>query len=112
MIEATGMRCGSFGDYLRSRREAASMSLRKLAAHLGLSPSYLSQVERGKCAPPSEDAIKKCAALLLIDCDDLLARSGRIPSDVLDILRRNPVEAAKLLRSWHSGSKSDNHRVA
>lgn len=41
----------SYGELLRARREAAGVSLRVLAKHIGLSFTYLSEVERGKRWP-------------------------------------------------------------
>lgn len=54
----------NFGTYIRERREAlratdSSYSLRQVAARMGVQPSFLSKVERGKDSPPSEPISKK-----------------------------------------------------
>ena len=53
----------AFGSYLRTVRERArvadaAFSLRKVAQRVGVEPAYLSKVERGDVAPPSEDTIR------------------------------------------------------
>ncbi len=48
-----------FGDFLRQKRVEAKKSLREIADHLGVSHVYLSQVERGKTTPLTEDKWEK-----------------------------------------------------
>ena len=55
---------GSFGETIREMREAQGMGLRTAAEHLGISPAYLSRVERGKERPPRPELVKRMAALL------------------------------------------------
>lgn len=64
---APAVRGVRFGALLRSKREAANISLRKLAKHLGMSPTYLSFVERGIEAPLLYLQIKSAALLLGAD---------------------------------------------
>ena len=54
----------SFGETIREMREAQGMGLRTAAERLGISPAYLSRVERGKERPPRPDLVKRMAALL------------------------------------------------
>jgi transcriptional regulator with XRE-family HTH domain len=54
-------------------REAQDMGLRAAADRLGISPAYLSRIERGKEHPPKPDVIKRIATLLGGD-PDLLFR--------------------------------------
>jgi transcriptional regulator with XRE-family HTH domain len=56
-------------------REARNLGLRVAAEHLGISPAYLSRIERGKERPPKPELIKKIARLLGGD-PDLLFRLG------------------------------------
>lgn len=44
-----------FGEHLRRKRVEARLSLRELAKILGLSHTYLGEVERGECGPLSRD---------------------------------------------------------
>jgi hypothetical protein len=43
--------------------------------------------------------VKKIAEVLSLDPDELLARAGRVASDLTEIIRRHPREAASFLRS-------------
>ena len=63
----------TFGDTIREMREAQGLGLRVAADRLGISPAYLSRIERGKERPPKPDVIKRIATLLGGD-PDLLFR--------------------------------------
>ena len=65
---------------------------------IGVSPSYISKVERDEFPPPAEDKVKAIAKIIGCDADDLLARAGRVSSDISDIIKRRPVELTALLR--------------
>ena len=88
-----------FGQVLRDTRLAAGMSLRKFAGLIGLSPTYISQVEQGKVAtPPTTERICKMAELLSADADEWLALAGRLPEDLSQIIQEQPQEMAAFLR--------------
>jgi HTH-type transcriptional regulator, competence development regulator len=65
-------------------------SLRQVAERAGIAATYLSKIEREKLPPPSEDIILKLAVELHEDPVELLARGGKVPSDVLEIIRVHP----------------------
>ncbi len=94
-----------FGPYLRERREAlaaergSAFSLRQVAARVGIEPAYLSKVERGEVAPPSEATIRRLAAELEEDPDVLLALAGKVSQDLLEIIRKRPKLFAELIRA-------------
>ena len=88
-----------FGAFIRRKREAKEIGLREMAKKIGVSPTYLSKVERDEFSPPAEDKVRKIAVILDLDADELLARAGRVASDLTDIIRRQPREAASFLRS-------------
>jgi len=88
-----------FGALVRRQREAKEIGLREMAKMIGVSPTYLSKVERDEFPPPAEDKVKAIAKILGFDPDDLLARAGRVSSDISDIIKREPVELAALLRT-------------
>ena len=92
-----------FGEYIRARREVLqredkNYSLRKVAMRVGLEPAYLSKIERGVFAPPSEEAIVKLAEVLGEDKDVLLAMAGKLSSELRDIIMARPKLFADLLR--------------
>jgi len=88
----------SFGALVRREREAREIGLREMARIIGVSPTYLSKVERDEFPPPAEDKVKAIAAIIGRDADELLALAGRVASDLADIIRRRPSEMAPLLR--------------
>ena len=50
-----------FGAFVRREREAKEIGLREMAKMIGVSPTYLSKVERDEFAPPAEDKVKAIA---------------------------------------------------
>lgn len=88
----------SFGAQVRRNREAMKIGLREMAKKIGVSPTYLSLIERGDLDPPAEDKVVRIAEVIGRDPDELLARAGRVASDLTDIICRRPREMAHLLR--------------
>ncbi|WRH64353.1 MAG: helix-turn-helix transcriptional regulator [Fuscovulum sp.] len=93
-----------FGAYIRLCRETLkqngeALSVRKLAGELGIEPAYLSKIERGVFAPPSEELIVKIARRLGEDPDRLLALGGKIASDLKDAIRARPELLSSLVRA-------------
>src|SRR3954470_9311011 len=88
-----------FGAFIRREREAKEFGLREMAKMIGVSPTYLSKVERDEFCPPVEDKVKAIAKIIGCDTADLLARAGRVSTDISDIIKRRPVELAALLRT-------------
>ena len=92
-----------FGDSIRTirerlRREERRYSLRQVAQRIGVEPAYLSKIERGDVAPPSEAATVRLARELGEDPDVLLAMAGKVSGDLQEIIRRRPRLFAELIR--------------
>jgi len=92
-----------FGDFVRRRRERLratdkTFSVRQLARRVDVQPSYLSKVERGEVAPPSEVTIVRIAKELDVDADVLLALAGKVSSDLQAVIRRRPELFGELIR--------------
>lgn len=93
-----------FGAYIRKVREDLRktdprFSLRRVAQRIHVQPAYLSQVERGNVAPPSEATIRRLAQDLGEDPDGLLALAGKVSDDLQEVIRRRPKLFAEVLRS-------------
>ena len=88
-----------FGAFIRREREAKELGLREMAKMIEVSPTYLSKCERDEFPPPAEDKVRKIAKIIGCDVDDLLARAGRVSTDISDIIKRHPVELTALLRT-------------
>ena len=63
------------GEFIRSQRRLADLSLRQLSALAQVSNPYLSQIERG-IHKPSADVLKGIADALHISAETLYTRAG------------------------------------
>ena len=93
----------TFGAYVRKRREellkrSPDFTVRKLAARLGIQPSYISKVEREEVPPPSEATIIRLAEVLQENPDILLALAGKVSADLREVIVKRPKLFADLLR--------------
>jgi len=86
----------NFGKEVRQEREKNGISLRKMASLVEMSPSYLSKLERGLVAPPSEKFIESMSSILNIDRDRLMAFAGKVSSDIIGKIIENPDIAKKI----------------
>lgn len=83
------------GAFIRSQRELAKMSVRKLAELADVSNPYLSQIERG-LRRPSADILQQVANALRISVESLYVRAGilsdeaRPVSTVLEAIEADP----------------------
>jgi len=92
-----------FGRYIREIRERhrlenRSFSVGAVSIKKNVEPSYLSKIERGEQAPPSEEKILALASELGEDADVLLALAGKVSSDLQTIIRNRPLLFAELIR--------------
>jgi len=92
-----------FGDILRDLRTKAGLGIKKLAPELDVTYSYISKLEN-KDLRPSEEFIQRVAEYFGYDNDRLLLAAGRVPAEVLEILREHPEEAVEFLRE-HFGRR-------
>lgn len=73
----------ALGSLLKSRREAAGLSLTQMAARLGVSRPYLSRLERGEYEHPSPRILHQMVKHLDIRPEDLYALTGcMLPTDL------------------------------
>ena len=93
----------TFGSFLREKRIARGLTLRGMAAKLGLAPVYMSNIENDRRAAPSQEYLERMAMLLQLDKPerewllDLAAKSkqNRVSADLPDyIMDREIVRAA------------------
>jgi transcriptional regulator with XRE-family HTH domain len=71
-------RLSDLGDLIKSQREVARMSVRRLAQLAGVSNPYLSQIERG-LRKPSAEILQQIAHALQISAESLYERAGFLP---------------------------------
>ena len=75
--EELDKRLAELGEFIKTQREVASMSMRRLADLAGVSNPYLSQIERG-LRRPSADILSQIAAALQISAESLYERAGML----------------------------------
>ncbi|RIK10471.1 MAG: transcriptional regulator [Acidobacteria bacterium] len=75
MAERSEFRFKDVGSFIREQRNAAEMSLRKLADQAGVSNPYLSQIERG-LRKPSAEILQAIAKALRISAETLYLKAG------------------------------------
>ena len=88
----------SFGETIREMREAQEMGLRVAASRLGISPAYLSRIERGRERPPKPELVKRMATLLGGDPDLLFRLADSTDPDLAEYLHSTP-NASEFLRT-------------
>lgn len=71
-----------FGTQLRNLRHDRNLSLRQLSDSVGLSRSYLLQIEQGEVPVPKYAHLTSIALGLDVPADDLLLAAGRLPTDI------------------------------
>ncbi|HEX9847500.1 MAG TPA: helix-turn-helix transcriptional regulator [Acidimicrobiia bacterium] len=69
------------GEFIRTQRERANLSLRRLADKAGISNPYLSQIERG-IRRPSAEILKNLSRALEISSNTLYRRAGLIDEEL------------------------------
>ncbi|MFM2078673.1 MAG: hypothetical protein RJA49_2563 [Actinomycetota bacterium] len=68
------------GEFIRTQREIARLSVRRLAETAGVSNPYLSQIERG-LRKPSAEILQQIAKALHISAETLYERAGILDPD-------------------------------
>jgi transcriptional regulator with XRE-family HTH domain len=95
-----------FGEVLRQLRKESRLGIKKLAPALGVDYSYLSKLEN-EATSPSADMVARVATYFNYDCDRLLLAAGKVPEEILAILRENPDEAIGFLRERFGRRRGD-----
>jgi len=89
-----------FGNYIKDKRLESKWSLRSLAGKIGITATYLNDIETGNRPAPPEDKLMQIAKTFNIDLDkkelymyfDLAAKTrNTIPIDVEKFLMVNPM---------------------
>lgn len=96
----------NFGKRIAEARKEQQKTLRGLAEEVGVSPSYLNDIEFGR-RTPAPDKIADLARALGLDADELLTAAGRVGTDDVQYLRSTP-SAAMLMRKVSGAGLSDD----
>jgi transcriptional regulator with XRE-family HTH domain len=82
-------------------RQEQGLSLRPAARDIGVDPSYLSRVESGT-RNVTGDMETRISDFYGLDRDMLDLAAGRVPQDIVEIIRRHPDLIAELRRGYAS----------
>jgi HTH-type transcriptional regulator, competence development regulator len=88
----------SFGRLFRRLRTETGLGIKRLAPELGVSYTYLSKLENNELTP-SEEFVQRAARYFKTDRNQMLLSAGKVPPEVLKILREHPEDAVELLRA-------------
>ena len=80
----------TFGETIREMRQAQQLGLRTAADRLGISPAYLSRIERGKERPPKPDLVKRLTTLLGGNPDQLFRLAESTDPDLAEYVHSIP----------------------
>jgi HTH-type transcriptional regulator, competence development regulator len=98
-----------FGQILRDLRLKAGLGIKRLAPELDVSYSYLSKLENNEIAP-SADLVNRVARYFDYSNDSLMLSAGKVPREILEILRENPDDAVTFLRERFGGKHAIRSR--
>lgn len=80
MVTEIPDRWADLGEFIRSQRETARLSLRRFSQIAGISNPYLSQIERG-LRKPSAEVLQQIAKALHLSAETLYVRAGILDAD-------------------------------
>ena len=78
---------------MRHWREERGVGLRRFAKAIGVSPSFISKMERGLGPLPGEATLGTMAAFFGTNPDALFAMANKVASDVLALIIKEPAYA-------------------
>ncbi len=104
-----------FGEFVREKRLAAGINLRKLAGILDIAPAYMSDIENGHRYPPEKEKIYKIAEALHLTTEethllfDLAAgnKKNLVSPDIADYIMEQDKSriALRIARDTGAGEK-------
>jgi transcriptional regulator with XRE-family HTH domain len=95
----------TFGEHIRQWREERGVGLRRFAKAIGVSPTFVSKMERGEGPVPGEKTIRKMAVYFGKNPDELLAMADKVAADVLAIIIKQPAYARFIRENAHLTKK-------
>ena len=61
---------GKFGEFIAKKRKAKGITLRGLAAEIGIAPAFMSDIEKGNRYPPKKETLDKIVTALSLNVDE------------------------------------------
>jgi len=104
------LKMSGFGEYLKSSRKKSRMSQRELAKLVGVDFTYISKIENGTMPAPSEETIKKIAAVLGEEADKMILLAKKVPSEIHEVIFQHE-ELPAFLRKAPSLTKKQWEKI-
>lgn len=93
----------NLGSFISNKRKKMGLSLRKLALNIGISVTYLSDIENGRKANISKDILENISKSLMLDNQEkeklftlVGNKNDSIPMDVEEFVKEHPEIVAYL----------------
>ncbi len=96
-----------FGKRIRQLRLEHDLSQRDLAARVQIDFTYLSKIENNRAAPPSDAVIRRLAAELKADPEELLALAAKVSQGELRDVVAEDSRIGVLFRKLQSGNLTE-----
>lgn len=103
-----------FGEFIAKKRKDQGISLRGMAEELGITPPYLSDIEKSRRNPPDIDTLEKIATLLKLttaEKNTMLDYAGedrkQIAPDLPDYIMETPAARTALRKARDKGKEED-----
>lgn len=99
----------AFSEIVRTRRSELGISQRAIARTLGITQTYVSQVEQGQRGIRNPERLQQLADMLRISVDTLHIARGEVPTDVVRILLDRPqlIAAVRTMNARLSARDND-----
>ncbi len=88
----------SFGNRIRYLREEKELTQQQLGDSCDVDKAYICLIENDRCNPPINDKIEKMAACLGVDSFELYLLAGRLPKELVDLMKETPLTTLAFLR--------------
>lgn len=92
----------TFGEFVKSKRQALGITLRSFADELKIAPSYMSDIEKGKRNAPTQDILENMCRILKLD--------DKSKEELFDLAANSKNEIAQDITTYVS--ENQNVRVA
>ena len=88
----------TLADKIKELRAEKRIGIRELGRMVDVSGMHISNLEKGKSAP-SPELVRKLAAALETDVDELLHLADLVDPEAVNVIRNNPFAVPAFLRS-------------
>ena len=107
-----------FGIYITEKRIEKEIGLREMADILDISPSYFSDIEKGRRNPPNLSKIQEIAQILKLsvqETDDLIDIASEtrdeIPMDLTDYIKENDIVITALRKARKAQDRGEKQII-